>query len=242
MANTFLSCQGINSQTVKDSSIVAAFLPSFFKSITEREWNKFEFVLYVAFDQGDPLWDDALHFATLNDHVKRMNFGIHTLVVKYVRMPPNNGWLTYIWNFLFALAIYDDCEYFYQLNDDLDFNNAGWASQLTDALNNMGGYGVAGPNDLSHNCDILTQSMVTRTHWEIFGWLYPPEIKDWFSDLWLTQVYGKNYTYCLQSVVIDNLRNKGERYQKCNTPLWTQSLQRGQEKIIAWRDEHETIV
>lgn len=218
--------------------MVAAFLPSFFKSITDAEWDKFEFVLYIAFDKGDPLWDDNYLFAALNGHMQRMGASVRPLVVKYVRMPSTNGWLTYIWNYLYALAINDNCEYFYQLNDDLIFATAEWASQLTETLDSMDGYGVVGPNDLSHDCNILTQSMVTRTHWDIFGWLYPPEIKDWNSDLWLSKVYG-NSTRCLQSVYIRNLRNKGERYQKCSTPLWTQSLQRGEKTITEWQDKQK---
>lgn len=162
-----------------ESSIVTAFLPSLLQSIEEDEWRTFEFYVYIAFDRYDHFWDVNETFYELNETMTMMasaHYPAHTLRFIYVRMPPSKGWLTFIWNHLFARSMFDGCHYYYQLNDDLNFVSSRWASELTSALWQNQDYGVAGPNDLRWNCEVLTQAMVSRKHWSIFGWFYPPEV------------------------------------------------------------------
>ena len=47
--------------------------------------------------------------------------------------------------------------------------------------------GVSGP--VNNNPRILTQSMVSRKHMEIFGYYFPEEIINWFCDDWINEVY-----------------------------------------------------
>lgn len=155
--------KGAKLTRAEQSSVLTAFLPSFLKSIADDEWQRFTFTLYLSFDEGDHLWDDSRNFANLDRHIHTM-IGPHSesINVKFIRLPATHGWLTYIWNMMFARSMNDGCDYYYQLNDDLHFESAGWATMLTGKLSEHNGFGVAGPNDPVWKCKILTQAMVSR--------------------------------------------------------------------------------
>ena len=48
---------------------------------------------------------------------------------------------------------------------------------------------------------IQTQSFVSRKHMEIFGFYFPPEIKNWYCDDWMTNVYSPKYFYMIHCFV-----------------------------------------
>ena len=51
--------------------------------------------------------------------------------------------------------------------------------------------GICGPINLP-NKTILTQTFVSRKHYEIFKFYFPNEIKNWFCDDWINFVYENN--------------------------------------------------
>lgn len=61
---------------------------------------------------------------------------------------------------------------------------------------------MTGPADVS-NRRILTQSFVHRTHIEIFGVYFAEPFKNWWSDDWLTKVYGKLINYSHHITLLD---------------------------------------
>jgi hypothetical protein len=62
-------------------------------------------------------------------------------------------------------------------------------------------FGVTGPAD-SNNDKIFTHSFVHRTHIEVFGHLFPPSFKNWWSDDWITTVYGSEHTFRVPDIII----------------------------------------
>ena len=54
--------------------------------------------------------------------------------------------------------------------------------------------GVTGPLDIN-NDKIFTHSFVHRTHIDVFGHLFPPSFKNWWSDDWISTVYGPEHTF-----------------------------------------------
>ena len=224
-----------------ESSLLSAFIPSFIQSVNEDEWEKFEFIVYIGFDEFDPFWDTNSTFALLNQTIHEMSqemVAANVVFFRYIRLPPTQGWLTYIWNHLYARSMFDRAEYFYQLNDDLNFETRGWATAFVQTLQEYNDFGVVAPNDVRWNCEVLTQAFVSRKHWDIFGWFYPPEIKDWYSDFWITKVYGADATHCLQDVKIQNLQDKGTRYNLCNRPKWHEAVVRDTSKVKQWSQAH----
>ena len=65
-----------------------------------------------------------------------------------------------------------------------------------------------------NNQRLLTQAMVSRTHIDIFGKLYPDVFRNWYSDDWLSMVYGVSHTTMDDRVVVVNSQTQGTRYKK----------------------------
>lgn len=170
-----------------ESSLIRTFLPHFIQSVEGDENGKFRFILYIGFDRGDIFWDADVtgnSFAKLNASIHALLKNSKNISIRYHRLPYTHGWLTFIWNYLFSNAMAEGCDYFYQVNDDLRIDSPSWASSFTGALKQNGDFGVVGPFDPVWNCTLLTQSMVSRTHWDIFGYFYPPEVAAYsFIDL-----------------------------------------------------------
>ena len=88
-----------------------------------------------------------------------------------------------------------------------------------DKYNNIG---LTGPTN--NNQRILTQSFVSRTHMEIFGWYFPEEIKNWCCDDWYNFVYQPDNFYPLKDHFCSN--DGGEpRYDINNDPNFKGSVQ-----------------
>ena len=64
-----------------------------------------------------------------------------------------------------------------------------WAEEFVATLQSnpyVPNLGFAGPLD-TNNPRLMTQSFAHCTHHEIFGYYYPTEFKNWYSDDWATQ-------------------------------------------------------
>ena len=70
---------------------------------------------------------------------------------------------------------------------------------------------MAGPFDVN-NLRIMTQAFCSRTHYDIFGYFYPPAFKNWYSDDWATFVYGADNTFWCGDIQVSNTNVKGTRY------------------------------
>jgi hypothetical protein len=101
------------------------------------------------------------------------------------------GAVTMVWNALYSYAMNSGIRYFFQVNDDLHFIDQGWPEQLVADIDQMNGSGVTGPNDIKFQCNLLTQAFVGRGHWEAFGFLFPPEIRNWMCDNWINGLYNR---------------------------------------------------
>lgn len=114
-----------------------------------------------------------------------------------------------------ASKAYDDgFDYFYQLNDDIEFLTKCWATQLVSSLRDSDRpyFGIAGPRD-GNNDIVMTQSFVHRTHLDVFdGMYYPTVFKNWYSDNWANRVYGKKNTHHKLDILVNNRQNLGTRY------------------------------
>ena len=88
-------------------------------------------------------------------------------------------------------------DYIYQVNDDTSMVTPNWATELIVSLRNnpvQANFGVTGPLD-TNNDKIFTHAFVHRTHVEIFGGIFPEAFKNWWSDDWISTVYGSTHTF-----------------------------------------------
>jgi hypothetical protein len=93
---------------------------------------------------------------------------------------------------------------FCQVNDDTILESPNWAPKLIATLRDnrfVANFGVTGPVD-TNNDKIFTHSFTHRTHVDVFGTLFPPAFKNWWSDDWITTVYGAKHTSRCPDVTI----------------------------------------
>lgn len=182
-------------------------LDSLASTLNEEELKLYHLTVYIGYDHGDPFFGNG------SDRLSELQQAYKFLSFRLIQFPKTN-WLTFIWNRLFVLAFREGNDYFLQLNDDIRFLNKNW---LKKTINLLGPEGVVGFNDMSWKCKLYTQAMVNRAHYERFhGFFYPPQIKNWYSDNWITSnAYPQNQTKCCTEAVVQN-GNIKTRYPSCS--------------------------
>lgn len=214
-------------------------LPSLVRTLTSEELRTAEITIYIGIDNGDPLLNVPEQRRRMLESTKTHIANL-PIAVKFILLP-NVRRVAQLWNLLFLRAMRDGHDYFYQVNDDLTLLTPGWLTYFVSTLDRQGGFGVVGPAD-SHNdfnCTLLTQAMVGRVHYEIFGFLYPHEIKDWHSDTWLTQLYQPHHTHCRPDMLASN-GGMETRYQHCLAFAFSIYLAEGRRRIAQWKSSHSS--
>ena len=165
-------------------------------------------VFYVGFDVNDPFYKSTtmrLAIESLHPEVR----------LRWEGFTPDPGNVTRIWNGLARLALEDQCTYFMVGGDDIVYppdkewlhtfihdlqanHNIGWIS------------GFSGGNS-----SIATQFFLHRTHMEMLGWVFPPQIRNWYCDDFLNQVYPEKYRVWHKHVPMPNSGGP-ERYTPNN--------------------------
>ena len=209
--------------------LLRALLPSLAKTITPEELTRFKVVVLVGFDNGDAFFDQPKNRERFREAARKILPSEISMIL--LRLPRLHR-VAATWNMLFQRAYERNATWFYQVNDDLTLETAGWLGRFTTALGALGGRGVAGPSDAFNGfrCALLTQGFVHRRHFETFEFLYPLEYSDWKSDRWLSFVYGEEGTLCWAEVRARN-GAAGTRYTACPCWSWRVALQRGQQQL-----------
>tara|TARA_B110001452_G_scaffold265957_1_gene271687 strand:+ start:2283 stop:3050 length:768 start_codon:yes stop_codon:yes gene_type:complete len=201
--------------TIKDTYLFNMTLKTFL--LTQDKEHKYLF--YVGIDKDDRLFDKE----DQQQEITRFSKAFPNVEFKFITMEAiQKGYVTLMWNKLFEDAFKQDCEYFYQCGDDMEFKTKGWINDCIKALKTHNDIGLAGP--INNNSRILTQAFVSRKHMEIFGWFFPKEIKNWCCDDWYNMVYHPKYLYPLHNHL--SINNGGQpRYDINNNPNFTGKTQ-----------------
>lgn len=221
--------------TIYDLALIETLVPSIIDTLTEEEVKRYQFNIFIGFDEDDALYDSDVSLGTISKTLLNIfeSKGIKGRII-FVRMPMMNR-VAMVWNHLYERAMIDGCGYFYQVNDDLKLITKGWLTKFVTNLDKNSGIGVAGPADQNHGweCSLLTQAMVTSQHYKIFGMLYPIELKNWTTDRWLTEVYRPKRVYCEVGVKVAN-GNKPRRYNACDFNNWMVYVDQGRKKVAEY--------
>lgn len=146
-----------------------------------------EYIFYIGYDNDDRIFSkktEQLFITRLSNVFQNVSF-------KFVELDVEKGFVTKMWNILFKMAYDDKCDYFYQCGDDINFKTKGWVNDSILALQKTKNIGISGP--INNNNRILTQAMFSRVHMEIFGFMFPEEIKNWCCDDWYNIIYKPKY-------------------------------------------------
>jgi hypothetical protein len=170
-------------KSYKETYLYTITLKSFILStMEEKETHNYTF--YIGVDRDDKILDKPEFKMEIN----RLTMIFKNIDIKYYHMDGiAKGHLTVMWNRLFKEAINDDCEYFFQCGDDIEFKTKGWVTDCIKQLQLKNNIGLTGP--INNNSRILTQSFVSRKHYDLFGYYFPEEIINWFCDDWINEVY-----------------------------------------------------
>jgi hypothetical protein len=217
---------------VSESPLWSNLFDSFMKSIDWKA-NKYIFRFYLGFDKADGLYDTGDAWSEIREEFKRratfrMKEQLLTdeeanqvlddkLSLKLMHFDHLEGAPTQVVSQLMLAAFVDGFDYFYQVNDDTVIISPNWTPALIEKLASnpyIPNFGVTGPMD-TNNEKIFTHSFVHRTHIEVFGHLFPPSFKNWWSDDWISTVYGPDHTFYAHGVEIKH--NVGAQKEKSFT-------------------------
>jgi hypothetical protein len=141
------------------------------------------YTIYLGHDHDDPFYTRP---------IVRSSFEQLGIPIFFVPLFVERGHVTKMWNILAKMAYDDTADYFYQCGDDILFDTPGWVNASIHALQQRKNIGVTGPRNKTGNTRILTQTFVHRTHIDIFGHYFPEEIRNWYCDDWLNDIYDPN--------------------------------------------------
>ena len=190
---------------IEETYLYTVFGESFLNTLSDD----IDYSIYINIDIDDPIYskneekEKFERFIGEKAKIKWIDDG-------YVQ----KGFLTLMWNYLFEKALEDNNEYFYQCGDDIWFQNKDWIKDCILQMKKQNDIGICGPMN-PPNYRILTQTFVSRKHYEIFKCYFPVQIKNWWCDDWINYVYYPNYVSKLKNL---NAVNKGgePRYSRPN--------------------------
>lgn len=177
--------------TIKDSYLFHS-IKSFLTSRQYQDNNTY--IIYIGYDDNDRIFS----VQEQQNELKRFEQVFQDVSFLFYTMSDiPKGHLTKMWNRLFQHAYDDGCEYFYQCGDDILYKTKGWVQASILMLQQHNNIGITGP--INNNPRILTQTMVSRKHMEIFGWFFPEDIINWCCDDWYNWVYHPEHFYPLSN-------------------------------------------
>jgi hypothetical protein len=156
-----------------------------------------DITLFIGYDHDDKVWEDP-------EQRMKCNATFTKFKIEWTAFRVPKGHVNLIWNELATFAIGEGFEYLKILGDDIRLpRDTGWLSCFVNKLKKNQNIGwVAG---WSNNNDIPTQFLIHKTHIDIFGWVYPPEIPNWGVDDFMHQVYPKKWGIWLKSYPLLNV-------------------------------------
>jgi hypothetical protein len=185
-----------NFTDIKDTYFYNTLYPSFLKTKEDG----YEYIFYIGIDDDDEFY--------LKNQEYFSDLGFRIIKLKDCQHAP-----AIAWNQLYEEAMKDKTiSYFYQLADDIELITEGWTTSFIKELDDMGGYGIVGPVDevnyqqrVNGNTPLLLENIfVSRKHFEIFGFLFHPEVKNWYCDQLISDIYRKKYCKFLTNFKIKN--------------------------------------
>jgi len=212
-----------------DLLIYDVLIPSLLKTLNRC----YQYTIYVGIDNGcKKVFDSKKTELNIDSGIK--------LEVISVEFSSNvqKGHLTKMWNILFSRAFDDGCDYFYQCGDDIVFSGNGWLEESISYLEKNKGYGVSGPAYKSYKKILLTQSLVSRVHMEVFSSYFPEKIINWFCDDWITNVYKRmGGLYVLPNHFLENTGGVPKYNVDRDKLIYDACVNRGVNEIASYLDK-----
>ena len=196
---------------ISDTYLYKILLPSFLKT----RCSEYEYVLYIVTDDNDKIYTKVNKDIISKDISNNENLSSKFISSSGIK----KGHVTEMWNRALENAYNDNCDYFYQCGDDIEFLTDNWTTLSINKLKENNDIGITGPLDLqrllsgknSHPGNprfLQTQAFFSRKHKEIHGFLFPKEIINWYCDDWITRTHYPEYFMIIKNCFIKNCGGK----------------------------------
>lgn len=194
-----ISSKNTGWRSIEDSHIFKFFIPSFIKTVSKD----IKCTCYLGIDSDEPVCTE--------DELKRIfkGTGINVDVTVY-DSTVEKGHVTKMWNILYKKAHdTEQHDYYYQCGDDIMFLTEGWLDRSINCLKDNNDVGVSSPIVMykGKKVKILTSVLVSNEHMKIFGRLFPEQIRNWYCDDWINDVYSPDNRFDVDS---HHIRNMGK--------------------------------
>ena len=200
-----LCSRGQKYREIGDTDIISIFLEGF---LNTAEQNKYEYHFYLGYDDDDQFYID---------NIKSLQLRLPNCVV--TKLTGCQGNPCKAWNDLLK-EHWQECEYFYQVGTDIRLLTGGWTTYFINTLKKNGNIGIIGGVDKAYwyartgtyKQGIIENAFFHRTQYKIFGYLFHPKLKNWFSDDYISEVYYNNNCCFISPYVL--FRNTNRVCQK----------------------------
>lgn len=199
---TAITSKGTNIKNgIRDSPFFNVLLPSFLAT-WEGSSSAFRYTFYVGCDSGDAVYDSGPNRASFEKLFRERTAGASNVALVQLSFRETSGAPSWAVANIMKQAFDDGAEWLYQLNDDARLTSKGWERVLCSTLANnpvAPFVGATGPTDRG-NRRIFTHVFTHRTHLDIHGRFFPRAFRNYYSDDWITHVYGSSSTFKLAQV------------------------------------------
>ena len=186
----------------------------------------FNYVFYLGIDSDDQYFTNREVLNKLFNYFAEKKIGckIYSLTFK-------KGHITAMWNSLYHYAYLDECQYFYQACDDIYFVTKNWIKDSVQALKDNNDIGISGPNNGETEEHILHNAMISRKHFEIFGYLFPDNIINQGCNNWLSNIYSPKHLFKLNNHFAPSLGGDPRYTPIIDDEIYKMELEKGCQKI-----------
>ena len=159
----------------------------------------YEYKFYVGIDKDDKIYNDKTQRQKIYELCrtwKNVNFQFYPFDENIPK-----GHVSIMWNILYKKAIEEFYDYFYITGDDIIYCTPGWLDRCIASLKSTKNLGAAGC--YNGNSEILTQFLVSQTHYAIFNFAYNPKITNWYVDNHLHELYSPSFLHIVEGACIN---------------------------------------
>ncbi len=208
---------------IKDTHLFKTVIPSYKKTFEEELYT---YYIYFGIDETD------IFYLEHQDILKTVYTNIIIVILKNCEHRPTRAW-----NVLFNRAYDNNSDYMFQTGDDVIIETSGWTSIFIERLQKQNNIGTIAPCEpanynlrKTNNSLIINENnFVHKTHYDIFGYFFHPEIINWYCDNWITCIYDEKAFMCKDIICKNIIRDSRYSIHQCQNLM--QFIIEGKQKV-----------
>tara|TARA_R110000744_G_scaffold351332_1_gene457150 strand:+ start:38 stop:802 length:765 start_codon:yes stop_codon:yes gene_type:complete len=207
-------------------------------SFMDKSSPLYKYKFYIGVDKDDKLYSQFDEKKKIYDLCCQWN----NVCIQFYPFKEDipKGYVTLMWNFLYKKAIEEHHDFYWSCGDDMLYCDDGWLEDCITLLKSTHGLGTAGT--YNGNGRIITQFLVTKTHYEIFGRLFHPKIKNWYCDDYMNELYHPHLLHVINDKRCLNVGGEPRYTIEHSAEYFYQNLVKEDKEILfEWMKTHGGI-